>query len=202
MAGLAACDSSSDNFVSPTPLFSQSDSAAFAVSDTLVVVAANFAGEMVFKSAPVDTVCITYAKWVTDTTKFGLIDIIVHAQPDSIDIASTNSGAPNNSNVDFDIVVPPDVRVDCSLAAGTIDCTANLRDSCSFVLAAGNIVLSLPASLAATVDLATGAGTVACDFTVVGTVTSQSIVGTIGSGQNVHIYARVAAGSIQLRRQP
>lgn len=202
LATLANCSSSSKNTVSPTPQFSEPDSATFAVGDTLTLVAVNFAGTIKVSSGPADTVRIGFTKWVDDTTRFSLIDVQFHGQSDSVDISSTTSGAPDNSRVDFDITLPPDVQLHLNLGAGTLDCTTSLRDSCRFVVGAGNIVLSMPNMLDAQVDLATGAGSVACEFAVVGTVLPQSIVGAIGSGQWAHIYARVGAGSIQLLRQP
>jgi DUF4097 and DUF4098 domain-containing protein YvlB len=86
--------------------------------------------------------------------------------------------------------------------AGSISYQGTPQGNCRFETGTGSIQLALPAELNATVDLGTGVGDIQLGgFAVQGQVSRRSVQGTIGSGDQVQIYAHTGTGSINLIRQ-
>lgn len=92
------------------------------------------------------------------------------------------------------------VRLDTG--AGDIEYAGEPAGDSTFRTGAGSIELSLPASLAATIDLDTGIGSVDLGgFDVDGSVSPRGARGTIGGGGDVTIEASTGAGDIELERR-
>jgi DUF4097 and DUF4098 domain-containing protein YvlB len=87
------------------------------------------------------------------------------------------------------------------VGAGTVEYEGDLAGDSSFSTGLGEIVLRLPETLDARIDLSTGMGSVDVRYDVQGTVSRRHVRGVVGDGSQGSIYAHTGAGNIQMKRR-
>jgi DUF4097 and DUF4098 domain-containing protein YvlB len=87
------------------------------------------------------------------------------------------------------------------VGAGTIVYEGALEGDSTFSTGMGEIVLRLPETLNARIDLSAGMGGVDVRYDVQGTVSPRKAMGVIGDGSQGSIYAHTGAGNIQMKRR-
>jgi hypothetical protein len=186
----------------PTPRFSERGGDTFQVGDTISLQVNDFAGAVEIKPGVAASVDVNYTKWAAQEADLAKIDVSMAQMNNTLEVVTSKPTGLNNVSVDLDIACPTGCELVIVVAAGSIRSSIRPGGNCRFDVAAGNIVLELPADIGATVDLRTAAGTVSVEFTVNGSVSSNVVTGTIGAGDEVDIRASVAAGNIQVTRLP
>jgi DUF4097 and DUF4098 domain-containing protein YvlB len=87
------------------------------------------------------------------------------------------------------------------VGAGTIVYEGVLEGDSTFNTGMGEIVLRLPESLNARIDLSAGMGSVDVRYDVEGTVSARRVKGVVGDGSQGSIYAHTGAGNIHMERR-
>lgn len=194
----AACSTTS----APTGLpFSET------VADTFLVAAAEtlsieaFAGSIDVRPGAPGTVRVTAVKQARRLSDLRLITLEMEKVPNRVRIRTANPSHVANASVDLAITAPPDILPVITSGAGPTRYEGRPAGPWVFAVGAGDLTLVLPADVGTVVDLAVGAGSIVSDFTVNGTTTSRTAVGTIGSGPQGSITAQVGAGTLRLVAQ-
>jgi hypothetical protein len=92
-------------------------------------------------------------------------------------------------------------RAEMETGSGGIDYQGQPESLCHARTGSGTITLRLPSTLSGRVDLHTGSGSIDVEFDVDGHVTRQDVRGSVGSGDNLSIYAHTGSGSVNLVRR-
>lgn len=92
-------------------------------------------------------------------------------------------------------------NVRAQTGAGNVQYSGTPQGTIDLETGAGNVEAAIPANANVQVNLTTGLGNVNTTFSVSGQVNRQSVVGTIGSGQEGTITAHSGIGNVDLRRQ-
>ena len=181
-------------------LFSEAIARAFAFGDTATVDVESFVGNVTIRPGGSDSIRINATKRAAASADLGLIEFTTTEQEGEIRIRAENPANRPNASIDIDITAPPGARMDVGLGVGNISYTGRAGGENRFAAGVGSIILVLPANVNIKVELAAGSGSITLEFAVVGQITTTTVNGTIGTGNEGRIQASVGVGEIRLVR--
>jgi hypothetical protein len=198
LGALVALGCEEDQPTAPTPRYSESAADTFSVGDSVSLRIEDFAGGVTIHPGAADTVRVDYTKWASRISDLAQIQVAMNQVDDDVTVVASNPTGLTRASVDFEATVPSGSELVIHAGAGNIKSLIRLAGECEFTLGPGNILLQLPSDMGAIVHLSTAVGSVSVDFSVSGTVTSTSVNGTIGAGDEAEIWAAVAVGNIRV----
>jgi len=193
-------DSGSGPTSSESQPFSETIARTFAFGDTSTIDVESFVGNVTVRADGADSIRINATIRAASQADLGLIEFAATEQAGEVRIRAENPANRPNTSVDIDITTPPGAGLDIGLGVGNISYQGRPAGENRFATGVGSIILALPANVNIAVQLAVGSGSIALEFAVVGQVTTATVNGTIGTGNEGRIQANVGVGEIRLVR--
>jgi hypothetical protein len=153
------------------------------------------------RSGAAGTVQVVATKWAQREEDLPHINIEMTEVPGGVNITADNPQNLDDVSVDIEVTAPPDIRPTFATGVGSVSYEGRGEGECLFGSGVGSITLKLPADINAEVQLSVGVGSIYVEFPVVGQITQQSVVGTIGTGADGQINASAGVGSISMTSQ-
>lgn len=162
----------------------------------------DFAGRVTYRPGGAGTILIVATKRAATPAALDRLDVEMIAGDGVLDIKVDNPMNLKYVSVDLEITAPADAIPRINTGVGEIDYEGRPTGDLYFGTGVGSIKLRLPADINITVDLSASVGSVHLDFPVDGSVSTHPgvVQGKIGRGDEGHLQARTAVGSIYLTR--
>jgi hypothetical protein len=159
-----------------------------------------FDGSVTYRTGKPGEIRVTATRRAPRRSDLDRIIVTMTAHHGGVDICADNPRNVRNASVDLEITAPASAIPRINAGVGNIDYSGRPGEGCRFTTGVGLIRLRLYSDVNITVDLSVAVGMIYLDFPVDGRVSSLPGVvrGTIGSGDEGHVYARSAVGNIYL----
>lgn len=181
--------------------YSISTDTSFVVGDSASLTVANPVGGVSIRPGAAGVVRVQTTKRARHEEDLAKFDVAMTEVAGGLQITSDDPSHLENASVELSITAPADARPAIHVGVGSTSYEGDAQGSCTFQTGVGSVEIRLAADVNVTVDLAVAAGFVQVGFAVQGNVTSNNVNGTIGTGADGTIYARVATGSIKVIRR-
>jgi len=198
---MAALGCNDDPVSVSSQTYSELSEGSFTVGDSGVLEVSNTAGKVEVLPGDSGVVHVVATKRAEQEEHLDQIAVEMVQLQNGVSVTTTSPSGLNNVSVDLEITVPSDMRPTLLNGAGGTIYEGRAKGECRFLTGAGSIELKLPADVNAEVSLSVGAGSIRVDFPVNGQVGENLVEGTIGTGADGRIEARVGAGNITVSRQ-
>jgi hypothetical protein len=182
-------------------MFSETETASFAVADSSSAVVDTFVGAIIVSQAAADSVQVVATRQADRQEDLAAVLVEMSLQDNVVQLTAANPSNVQGVSVDFDLTGPADMNLELRTGVGAVACQGRPTEDWLIDVGVGNIALVVPDDLNATVDLRTGVGSVEVEFPVTGSVSSGSVIGVIGTGADGVIVADCGVGNIALLRE-
>lgn len=172
---------------------------SYSVGDQPSLTVENEVGTVLIRTGASGTIQIAATKWAENESDLARIAVTMTGVNDSVYIHTETPANLNNAGVSLGITVPSGTIPDIAAGVGNIDYQDRPGEISRFSAGVGNITLRLPPDINVAVSLTTGVGEVNISgFAISGTLMANSVIGTIGSGDEGTITGSVGVGNIIL----
>ena len=198
---ILGCEDEGPTSIGDGQTYTETQAQSFAVAASSSALVNVFAGGITVRQAAGDTIHVVVTKRAAVESDLDAIGLEMFLEANEVRVIGTNPSDVRRVSLDVEITVPPDAQWHLRAAAGSIDGEGRPMGTWDLGVGAGSIALSVPGDLNALVDLSTGVGSITVELPVQGSVSSNRVVGTIGTGAEGEILAQCGVGDIALAQR-
>jgi hypothetical protein len=169
-------------------MFSETETAGFAVADSSSAVVDTFVGAIIVSQAAADSVQVVATRQADRQEDLAAVLVEMSLQDNVVQLTAANPSNVQGVSVDFDLTGPADMNLELRTGVGAVACQGRPTEDWLIDVGVGK-------------DLRTGVGSVEVEFPVTGSVSSGSVIGVIGTGADGVIVADCGVGNIALLRE-